>query len=135
DENIDFANAEITEDGPVIILALHRVGVHAIRARIRKKFGERLLNFLRAGAGKTDSGIPATFIRANQRNLLAVATNMAGAFLCEPMISERDAAIRATADIPAFGALQRSRIAAPVQKQNRLLPALQPLRNGFLELW
>src|SRR5271170_3918585 len=54
DKNVGLARAKIAEHFAVIILALHRVGVHALDARLRKKFGERLLDFLCARAGKPD---------------------------------------------------------------------------------
>jgi hypothetical protein len=50
------------------------------------------------------------------------------------MIRQRERAIRAFANMTTLLALQRRRIAAPVEKQNRLLALLQPLRDGFLEL-
>ena len=51
-----------------------------------------------------------------------------------PVKREREAAIRTLNDLAALRALQRRRIAAPVQKQNRLLAAFEPLGDGFLEL-
>src|SRR5277367_2550678 len=127
DEDVNFARAKITEHFAVIILALHRVGVHALDARLGKKFRERLLDFLRARAGKTDRGIFA--FRANQRNFFDVAANVAGEFLFLPVKREREAAIRAIANVTALRALQRSRVAAPVQKQNCLFAAIKSLVN------
>src|SRR5277367_3921314 len=75
DEDVGFARAKITEDFPVVILALHRVGVHALDARLGEKFGKRLLDALRARAGKADRGIFAFFIRTNQRNFFDVAAD------------------------------------------------------------
>jgi hypothetical protein len=57
DENIGLAGAKIAEDLPVVVLAFHRVGVHAFDARVRKEFCERLLDFLRARASEADRGI------------------------------------------------------------------------------
>src|SRR5471030_175294 len=56
DEDVGLARAKIAENFALIILALHRVGVHALDARLRKKFGERLLDALRDRAGKSDRG-------------------------------------------------------------------------------
>ena len=81
-----------------------------------KKFRQRLLDFLRAGAGKADRGIFAFRVRADRRNFLDVAANVAGKLLFDAMVGEREAAIRALRDVTAFGALQRRGIAAPVQK-------------------
>ena len=95
DEDVNFARAKIAEHFAVIILALHRVGVHAFDARLGKKFRERLLDLLRARAGKTDRGIFAFLVRADRRNFFDVAADVAGEFLFLPMIREREAAIRA----------------------------------------
>ena len=116
DEDVGLARAKIAEHFAVIILALHRVGVHALDARLGEKFRERLLDFLRARAGKTDRRIFAFFIRANQRDFFNVAADVAGEFLFLTMKREREAAIRAIANVTALRALQRSRVAAPVQK-------------------
>ena len=116
DENVGLARAKIAEDFPVIVLALHRVGVHALDARMREKFRERFLDFLRARAGKTNGRVFAFLVRAHRRHALDVAANVAAKFLFLPMIREREAAIRALRDVTAFRALQRRGIAAPVQK-------------------
>src|SRR5277367_6811395 len=106
DEDVNLARAKITEHFPVIILALHRVGVHALDARLRKKFRERLLDFLRARAGKTNCGIFAFLIRANERNFFDLAADVAGEFLFLPVKREREAAIRAIANVTALRTLQ-----------------------------
>src|SRR6185369_7128772 len=116
DENVDLARAKIAEDFAVIILALHRVGVHALDTGLWEKFSERLLDLLRAGAGKSDRGIPAFRIGADERNFFDVAAEVAGEFLFLPVKRQREAAIRAIANVAAFRTLQRSRVAAPVQK-------------------
>src|SRR5271154_5982427 len=116
DKDVNFARAKIAEDFPVIVLALHRVGVHALDARLGKKFGERFFDALRARAGKTNRGIFAFFIWTNQRNFFNVAADVAGEFLFLPVKSERKAAIRAIANVTALRTLQRSRVTAPVQK-------------------
>src|SRR5665213_250226 len=116
DEDIGLARAKIAEDFAIIVLALHRVGVHAPDARLRKKFRERLLDALRARAGKTDRGIFAFLVRADRRNFFDMATNVAGELLFLPVKREGEAAIRAIANVAALRALQRSRVAAPVQK-------------------
>jgi len=134
DEDIDLARAKIAKDLSIIILALHRVGVHALDPGFWKKFGECFLNFLSACAGKTNRGIFTFFIRADRWNFFNVAADVTGKFLLLSMKREREAAIRALANVAALRALQRSRIAAPVQKKNRLFAAIQPLVNGFFEL-
>ena len=116
DEDVGLARAKIAEDFAVIVLALHRVGVHALDARLGKKFGERLLDALRARAGKTDRGIFAFLVRANERNFFDVAADVAGEFLFLPVKREREAAIRTIGNVTALRALQRSRVAAAVQK-------------------
>ncbi len=116
DEDVDFARAKIAEHVAVIVLALHHVGVHALDARLGKKFRERFLDFFRAGAGKTDRGIFAFFVRADRRNFFDVAADVTDKLLVNAMVSERDAAVRAVRDETAFRALQRSGVAAPVQK-------------------
>ena len=64
-----------------------------------------------------------------------MTANVAAKLLLLPMKRERQAAIRTLRHVTAFRALQRSRVAAPVQKQNRLLATFEPLGDGFLELW
>jgi hypothetical protein len=65
---------------------------------------------------KRIAGIFAFLVRANQRNFFDVAADVAGEFLFLPVKREREAAIRAIANVTALRALQRSRVAAPVQK-------------------
>src|SRR5262249_52447565 len=130
----NFADAKIAENFAVVILALHRIGVHPMNTRVGKEFRERFLDFLRARAGEANSGVLATIIRANCRHFLAVAADVAGELLFKAMVGEGDAAIRAAANVTALRALQGSGIAAPVQKQNGLFTALESLRNSFFEL-
>ena len=134
DEDVGLARAKIAEHFSVIILALHRVGVHAPDARVREKFHEGFLDFLRAHTGVADGRVFAFRIRARGGHGVHESANVAAELLFRAMIREREAAIRALRDVTAFRALQRRRIAAPVQKQNRLLAAFEPLRDGFLEL-
>ena len=134
DKNVGLAHTKIAEDFPVIVLAFHGVGIHAFDARMWKKFGERFLDPLRACAGKTNCGVFAFLVRAHRWHALHVAANVAAKFLFLPMKREREAAIRTLRDVAAFGALERGRITAPVQKQNRLLVLFKPLCDGFLEL-
>ena len=108
--------AKIAEDFPVIVFELHRVVVHALDARVRKKFGERFLDPLRARAGKTNRGVFAFFVRANGWHAPDMTADVAAKFLFLPVKRERETAIRALCDVAAFRALQRSRITAPVQE-------------------
>src|ERR1019366_5859844 len=125
---------EITQDATVILLPLQRVGIHAHDARMGEEFCEGLLHFLRAQAGVADLRIPALLVRAGGRNRLGMAANMALEFLFLAMVGERDAAVGALRHVTAEGALERAGIAAPVQEENGLLAAFEPLRDGFLEL-
>ena len=106
DEDVGLAGAKIAEHLPVIVLALHRVGVHALDARLRKKFGERFLDPLRARAGKTNRGVFAFRVRANGWHGRDVAANVAAKFLFLPVKREREAAIRTLNDLAALRALQ-----------------------------
>ena len=105
DKDVGLARAKIAEHFPVIVLALHRVSVHAFDARVRKKLGECLFNFLRARAGKTNPGIFAFLVRANLRNFFNMTANVTGKFLFLPVKRECEAAIRTIANVTALRTL------------------------------
>src|SRR6185436_14301740 len=89
---------------------------------------------LSAEARVANGWVPAFFVRANVRHRLDVVTDVAAQFLLGPVIRERQAAIGTFGNITALWALEAGGVAAPVQKQNGLLAAFEPLVNCFFQL-
>jgi len=106
DQDVYLADAEIAQRLPVIVLALHRVGVHAPDARVGEQFRQGVLDLLRAEAGVADGRVFALFVRTGGRDFFLVAADVAGQFLIRPMVRERQAAIGALGDEAAQRALQ-----------------------------
>ena len=134
DQDVNFAGAKIPEDTAVIVLALHRVRIHALMRACGKQFAAGLLNLLRAGAGKTDRGIPAFRVRANARGRLHMTANVAGEPLFDAMIGQRDAAIRTPRHIAAcrhWSAVE----CRGGSKTESSAPGVPAAGDGFLELW
>jgi len=131
DEDVDRAGLEAVERLAVAPLARHRVGVHPLDAGLCENAPHGLLDLLRAHARVADAGVPA--FRALRRSALGVPADVAANPLVVAMVGQRDAAIRAMADVPAHVAKQRRRVAAPVEKKYRLLPGRQPPLDGGAE--
>src|SRR5439155_9230798 len=78
-----------------------------------------------AGAAKAEQRRPAG--RAGAAERLLVITVMATPRLRRGVQRQRDVAVRALGHPTARPALRVMRMAAPVQEQQRLLPAIEPL--------
>ena len=104
-----------------------------MQARAGEEFGQRGFDFLRANAREADGGIAALGFGAEGRSGGGVAADMAAQQAGLSMVGQRQAAIRALRHVTAQGALQGRRETPPVQKQQRLLPPLQPLVDGLLQ--
>src|SRR5215471_4754063 len=63
-----------------------------------------------------------------------MSANMTAELLVQPVIGERHAAVGAAGDIAAEGTLQGRGITPPIEKQYRLLAALQSLSERLLKL-
>ena len=63
-----------------------------------------------------------------------MTADVASEFLVLAMVGERDAAVGTTSDVTAVRALQRGRIAAAIEKENRLFTTFQAMSNGVDEL-
>ena len=64
-----------------------------------------------------------------------MAADMTTNLLRGAMVRQRHTAIRALGHIAAGRALQRSGVAASIEKQDGLFPAFKSLRQGFFQLW
>ena len=93
-----------------------------------------LLHFLRAGAEKFDR--PAGAGWAGFRRLLRVPAVMAAQrrFAAEAVVGEADVAVWAFDGLPARAAADKRRMAAPVDKQHRLLAPAQALAKRPIQL-
>ena len=124
DEDVDLAGAERAERLAIRFLARHRVGVHALHNGLWENFRDGFLDFFRSRAGVADAGVLAlgTFFRRHAAMPADVADEPVGG----AMERERDAAIRALADVAADVADERRGETAPVEKQDRLLLFREP---------
>src|ERR1051325_4110170 len=132
EQDVNFAGAEIAQDAAEIVLALEGVGIHAFDSRVRKEFGQGVLDLLRADASIADLRVAAVFIGTGRRHRLGVRADVAHQLLILAMERQRDTAIGTAGDVAAHRALQRAGEAAPIQKQNDLLFAFETLGNGFV---
>src|ERR1700677_3245825 len=80
DEDINLSGTKIPQYFSVIILALHRIGVHAPDSCAGKKLGKRFLDSLGTRAGKSNCRISAFFIRTNRWDFFKCSTNVADEF-------------------------------------------------------
>src|SRR5205807_2014578 len=46
EQHINLSNSKIAKNAPEIVFSFERIGVHSFDSRLRKKFRQRLLNFL-----------------------------------------------------------------------------------------
>ena len=106
-QNINFANPEIGEDAPIILLPLQGIRIHAFDPSVREPLTQRILNALGADARKPDGRITTTRGRAMFRNRFFMAANMAEQPSGGPVIGQRNRTIGASGHMTALGALQR----------------------------
>ena len=133
-EDVRLPRLEISEHAAVVLLALHQVRVHPLHPRVREQFGQRLLHPLGAEAGVADRCAPALGLGTSRGGGRLVAADVAADFLRAAVVGERDAAIGALGHVAALRTLERTGIAAAVQKKHRLLAAFQSLGDRLLEL-
>ena len=133
-EDVDFADAEIAEDAPEIVLAFQRVGVHAAHPRFGEQFDERVLDPFGADAGETDFGVGTGRHGAHAGHPGLVAADVAGEFLFPPVVGEGHTAIRALGDVAAERALQGGAVPPAVEEEDGLFLPFQPLLDRLLEL-
>ncbi len=124
DENIDLPLPEGAERFRVSVLAPHGIGIHPLNARLRKGRDQRVLHFLRAHAGVLERRESAR--RAGRRHGGIEIAEMTAHARGAPVKRQRHAAIRAHLDVAALRALQRGSVAAPIEKNDRLLVPREP---------
>src|SRR5688500_4101267 len=112
-------------------LAARRIDVHPREARRWKSLGEQPLHLLRAESALPESDRAAA--HAGEARLLLMQAVRADEPLRLPVIGQRDGAVRARHYVSAAGALHEARVTAPIQKQNALLAARDPLTKRQLE--
>jgi hypothetical protein len=132
-EKINFAQAKIPEDAPIILLPFQGVGIHPFDASMREEFAEGILDPFCSQAGITNGGIATIGLRAALGGLGGMTTDVAEKPMGRAMIGQGHAAIRTLSDEAALRALQGTGPATAVEKKNHLLAAFQPLEDGFLE--
>ncbi len=129
DQNIDLAPGKSAEGLLIRILVAHRIRIHAHDSRRGESRFEHLLDFLRARAALAVT-VELAF-RTPRRRLGHVIAQVAAQFAPVAVISQRHAATRAFLDMAALRTLERSRIAAAVEENDRLFVFTQPLVDGF----
>ena len=128
DEDVGLAGVNLLDEDFPLFPALGGIAVDAQDARLRKTFGKNGFDALRAAPERLDVLIAAG--RASARHAALEAAVMTTQAPVGEMQNEIGSAARAMRNPAARGAGQHRRIAAPVEEDEALFAALEPLPDG-----
>jgi hypothetical protein len=134
DDDVETAVRHLVEFLPQTLHRLDQIAGQDDAARLRK---QRRHFFLQAFHARPDrrEGIRCLAFRAGRRQRLGEAAMMADQPPPEPVIHQPGVAIRTIQPVAAFAAQRQRRIAAAIEKQQRLLAALDRGLHRFGEPW
>ena len=132
DDDIDLMRFDLVDDGPHFRETGNEIGGQEREAGLREAFGDFFRHALYARAASDHTvGRAALGALLGKRNREAAV--MAIQALLEAVLDEPRGALGAFAAVPARAAQRQRGIAAPVEKQQRLLAFFQRLGHGLDE--
>ena len=134
DENVDRAGRHRSKNIGRCALAAHRVAIEPCHARRRPQCRDFLRDLLGAETAPLEIRTLARRARlGHERPVVAVMAPGAMAIAPFRVHDERHAAVRALDGATALPAEHRRRQPAAIQQNERLLPCLEPLRDGVFQ--